>query len=60
MTNVFNSIVASITGEFAFVAEYLKPDLRPVLERPRRERTVKIREFAMPRAGFRPTMRGLK
>ena len=59
MLNLFNSIVASITGEFAFLAQIEKPETR-VFERPKRERVAKLREFSMPRAGFRPTMRGLK
>ena len=61
MFNVFNSIVASITGEFAFLALIEKPEPEPRgHDHRKKERVAKIREFSMPRAGFRCTMRGAK
>jgi hypothetical protein len=59
MVNVFNAIVASLTGEFAFLTQVEKTAVR-VFDRPRRERPVRVAAPALPKAGFRHTMRGLK
>lgn len=59
MVNVFNAIVASLTGEFAFLTQVEQVGVR-VYSRPRRERPVRVNAPALPKAGYRPTMRGLK